>query len=452
MGAMKFGAVKIGAVKLVAAEIRFRQLNFALSVLAVIAATTLFAAAPLLVEGYSRQTQSQLVRMAERSQAAIDAKEKELASLEDETRKLMLTMGFNLIIVHQDTNMADFWADDFAARDMPQDYVAKLAKSKELEHVRHLVATLQGKIKWRERNVMLIGYMKETPQTWFKDKKPMGHVIQPGTIYLGYELWSGPKIQEGDQVEVLGQTFQVAKKIPEKGSKEDIAISMNLTDAQKLLQKEGQINQILAIGCQCEGDRLGTIRKELERTLPETKVTEHQTIAQARAEQRDLVAASRLELVQQAKAQQAEFLRARAAIQSQWQRLTSVATPLVIVVCGLWLGLLALGNVRERRPEIGLLRAIGKTSLFIAGLFLGRAVLVGVLGAAAGCLLGILLARQLGAGFFDAVSDGGAAMSSVPAWLWLSCLAGAPLMCALASYVPTLRAVAQDPAVVLRDV
>ncbi|MBI1904176.1 MAG: ABC transporter permease [Planctomycetia bacterium] len=438
----------MASFRLLLAELRFRKLNFALALLAVAAAAALVVAGLLLVEGYRRETAGRLAVMEAQSHAAVDAQTKELALLDDETRKLMLTMGFNLLIVHKDTNMADLWAEDFAAKDMPQEYVERLAQSKELEHVRHLVATLQQKIKWQERTVLLVGYLKETPQTHFQDKKPMGHAIEPGTVFLGYELWAGAKLKAGDSVEVLGRPFRVAKTLPERGSKEDITLAMNIADAQSLLGKPGKVNHILAIGCQCEGDRLGTIRKELERTLPETKITEHQSIAQARAEQRDKVAATRIVVLASAKAQREQLIEQRSGIESSLFRLTTFGTPWVILLCGLIVGLLALVNVRERRPEIGLMRAIGKTSLYIAGLFLAKSLLLGLAGGAIGYGLGLLVARLVGAQVYEISAGNVAAPLSLLLWT----VVGAPVVCALATYLPTVSAVAQDPAVALREV
>jgi len=85
----------MSTLKLLLAEIRYRKLNFVLSLSAVTVAVMLFVAGPALVEGYGQQS------------------EHELAQLEDQTRKLMRDMGFNLMIVHRDTNMTDFWAEDF---------------------------------------------------------------------------------------------------------------------------------------------------------------------------------------------------------------------------------------------------------------------------------------------------------------------------------------------------
>ena len=69
----------------------------------------------------------------------------ELARLEDETRRLMRDMGFNLMIVPAQTNMSDFWAADFASATMPQEYIKRLAADRRLTLVTHLVATLQEK-------------------------------------------------------------------------------------------------------------------------------------------------------------------------------------------------------------------------------------------------------------------------------------------------------------------
>jgi len=43
-----------------------------------------------------------------------------------------------------------------------------------------------------------------------------------------------------------------------------------------------------------------------------------------------------------------------------------------VLAAAVWVGLLMLANVRERRIEIGILRALGKTSGMIAALFLGE--------------------------------------------------------------------------------
>ena len=78
---------------------------------------------------------------------------------------------------------------------------------------------------------------------------------------------------------------------------------------------------------------------------------------------------------------------------------------------------------------------------------MGKAFLVGLAGALAGCALGMGLARWL------AASALGLPPESLP-WLpelLVYGLLGAPLLSVVASYLPTLSALVQDPAVVLRE-
>ena len=65
--------------------------------------------------------------------------------------------------------------------------------------------------------------------------------------------------------------------------------------------------------------------------------------------------------------------------------------PVVMVGAAVWVALLSWGNVRERRPEIGILRALGLGSRQILLVFLSRAVLMGLAGGGLGCAAGVLI-------------------------------------------------------------
>jgi putative ABC transport system permease protein len=371
----------------------------------------------------------------------------------------MRDMGFNLMITHRSANMSDFWASDFAAVDMPQEYVARLGADTRLTLMAHLVATLQQKITWENRKVLLVGYLPETPQIDSGEKTPMGYRIEPGTVFLGYELGVGKK--PGESMKVLDREFRIARILREQGSKEDITIAMHLADAQKLLGKPNRISQIMALGCRCSSTGLPKIRKQLAEILPETQVTEFRSIAVARAEQRALVEANRKHILANMQANLAEREKiladrkqiladmeaSRDRVQRMIETLAEVLTPLVVLASAIWVGLLALANVRQRRSEIGLLRALGKGSGMIGSLLMGKAVLVGLLGAAAGFLVGTLIAQWLGQRAFDVSAD----LFGVRFDVLLYALLGAPLVSAVASYLPMLLALAQDPAVALRE-
>jgi len=378
----------MSVIRLLIKEILHRKLNFALGLLAVAGAVALFVA------------------MLTMSRAS-----------ENETRRLMRDMGFNLLIVPKNTNMEDFWANDFAREEMPEEYVKKLANTKDIS-ADHYVATLEKKVEWRGRKILLTGILPELGAVGKRKKSRMGFTIKPGTVYVGHELARSQKIKPGDRIEILGGEFTVERCLAESGSKDDVRIYADLHDVQRLLGKEGKINAIKAMGCLCYGGSLATIRDELARALPDTKVTEFRSIALARAEMRKMV-----------------------------ERYAMFILPTVLLVCAAWVGVLALMNVRDRRREIGILRALGLGSGRIAALFLGRAVIIGLVGAVAGFFIGSALALRFGPVIFKITSQKIVPIYGLLAWS----LVLTPLIAAIAGFLPAMVAVTQDPAQILTE-
>ncbi|MEZ6068780.1 MAG: FtsX-like permease family protein [Pirellulales bacterium] len=296
--------------------------------------------------------------------------------------------------------------------------------------------------------MLLVGYLPESVQSHHPHDSAMGYAIEAGDVYVGHELASG--LNEGDALDVLGRKFRVAKVLPEQGSTEDIMLAMNLADAQELLDRQGKVNQILALGCRCAGERLPKIRAQLSQSLPDTKITEFRSIAVGRAEQRDAVRATRQAMLAETAANHEEIItqerEGRDALQSRMEGFAAIVMPVGVLTAAVLVGLLVLANVRERRVEIGLLRALGKGSMAIATLFLSKAVLLGLLGGVIGFVGGALAAREIAGLLGVAAGQLPSARDLLP-WAIL----GAPVVCALAAYLPTLSAIVEDPAIVLRD-
>jgi len=398
-----------------------------------------------------------------------------LAQLEDQTRRVMRDMGFNLSIVHRDTDLVNFLSTGISTVEMPEDYVARLANNPSLTMVTHLVGVLRAEVEWEGRRVRLDGYLPEIPlphkaatafaKRWGHQRTPMGYEIEPGSVFLGHALGAGH--QEGETIEVLGGPFTIAKILPEKGSKEDATIAMHLSDAQTRLEKPDVVNQILALECRCAEADLPKIRAQLADALmedgrPVAHVVRDRSKALARARQRaavkekvqTIVARQKRDLQRRRKDLEETSAR-RAKIRGSMEMLAAVITTLVVLAAAVWVGLLALVNVRERITEIGVFRALGKSSVRIASLFLGKAVLLGLAGAILGFLLGTVVGFVLGTPATEWLGFGplyaAAEHFQFPTRMLLFALVGAPLLSALASYLPTLSAITQDPAVVLRD-
>jgi ABC-type lipoprotein release transport system permease subunit len=264
--------------------------------------------------------------------------------------------------------------------------------------------------------------------------------VAAGTMILGHELGRSLALKAGDKAKLMGREFTVAKVNAEHGNKDDITVWINLREAQEMLGKPGQINGILALDCTCDTvDRLGRIRPEIARILPDTQLIEYASEALARAEARQRAATEAQASIQREKV-------GRARLRAEREALAAVLVPVVIVGSGIWIGLLALANVRDRRGEIGILRALGLRSTQILLIFLAKAAATGL----AGACLGYAAGRGLGILWHEVPGEVPIRLAFIDPRLLLLVLAAAPLWTSLASWLPAFNAAQQDPATVLR--
>jgi ABC-type lipoprotein release transport system permease subunit len=370
-------------------EIRHRKTNFLLSLLAVVVAVALSIS--FFTTGKASQR---------------------------ETARLMLSMGYNLRIIPKGTDKTKFLLTGLTDRTMPEDYLEKLALPKGFSY-NHLLGSLQRKISWRGLEVVLTGLAEEKCPPGRK-KPRMVKPIAPGTAYVGYMLAKELGLKEGDIIEIESRTLQIVKCLFEQGGVDDIRIQCNLQDAQQILNLPGQISEIQAVDCLCFAltpDPVSVLREEIASIVPQAEAFQIRPIANARTAQRRMI-----------------------------RNIFAVIMPIVVIACGVWIGVLAIMNVRDRKQEIGIMRALGYGSGKISSLFLGKAVLTGVLGAIVGFFVGTVLALSFGPFMFKIT-----AKAIEPEYVWLVwSLVAAPVFTAVSSNIATMSAVAYDPAVTLR--
>jgi len=421
-------------------EICFRKLNFALSVISVMAAIACLVGALVALKAHDRQTHFALEQEQAKTKHFMD-------ELNSDIRKAMLKLGFNVVVLPKEQNLADWYADDFGSKYMPEEYVTKLANS-EIVTVRHLLPSIQQKITWPEkkRKIILIGTRGEVPNIHKNPKKPLVEPVAEGTVIVGYELHQSMKIKTGDMLQLLGKEFVVAKCHDERGSKDDITLWIHLKEAQNLLGKDGQISAILALECACAWADIEKVRKEITHFLPDTQVIEKGSKALARAEARMKVAKEAKDSIERVKV-------FRANLKKQRQKFSSILVSVVIVGAVVWVGLLAFGNVRNRRQEIGILRAMGYKSRDMLLLFLSKAIITGILGALGGFVIGLMGGILI---FDYTVETQGNTAASLMAGemayyfrVFLCVLVITPLLTAAASWIPAQIGASQDPAEIL---
>lgn len=426
--------MKIG--QLVVKEILHRKFSYILGVLATLIATASVIGSILLLRVHDARTASIL------QQKQVELEER-MNKLQDDTRKSMLKLGFNLVILPEDLDLADWHSNDYSEKYMPESHADRLAAS-DIVSIRHILPSLQQKIRWPEQNrtIILVGTRDEVPNQHLAPQKPLTQPVLPGAAILGYELHRAMDIEAGDAIRILGKSFTVQACYSERGTKDDITVWISLSEAQQMLGKTGQINAILALECLCTSDALATIRKELAAILPGTQVIEQESRAVARAEARNQVALEAGTTV--AKEQQA-----RGALRDERERMASVLVPVILLACALWIALMGFLNVRSRRGEIGILRAMGVSTRRIFLLFIWKHISMGILGGLGGLILGgaALL-------YFAGISDMPAgSVGSAAFWAGLAALsvAGASLLAVLSGWIPAIIASGQDPAEILRE-
>jgi len=385
---------RMATISLILKEIWHRKVNFVLGCLAVVTAVTLFI-------GFFTAGKAS----------------------ERETARLMLSMGYNMQIISKSADPNVFLLTGLADETIPEEYLEILNKAeKQAMSYNHLLPTLQKQISWRGLDVILTGVGQEVWPAGSK-KPSMSFKIEAGDIHLGYRVWSTLGLKVGESVEIEGKSFTVRGCLAETGGRDDVRIQCSLEDAQRVLGLPGRISEIKAVDCLCFADTqdvVGFLRKEIGVLLPEARVFQTKAIAEARADQRKMI-----------------------------RDLFAVIMPFTIIGCGVWIGVLAIMNVRERQQEIGIMRALGYGSGRIAGLFLGKAVLIGLCGAVVGYVVGTYLALHFGPKVFH-LPAAIRVIRPEPSLLFVS-VVFACLFAAASSFIPAMIAVAYDPAVTLRE-
>ncbi|MCB9882327.1 MAG: ABC transporter permease [Planctomycetes bacterium] len=340
-----------------------------------------------------------------------------------ETRAIQNVPRFNLTIVPKDTDLDAFYRTGHSDRTMPEDVARRFATRGDLAY-NHLLATLQRWIDWNGTSVLLTGTAQEV-HTPGRPNAVWVPALEPSTLHLGWHVARALNVKRGDTVELAGRTFTVhgiARR--EEGHSEDFQVSCALQDAQAILNLPGQVNGLQAIEClnmNCVGEpaevTLTRLRDELATIVPEGMLLRHRKVADARARQRQM-----------------------AETYATWVQ------PVTLAGCLLIVAFLFLLDVRNRREEIGILRALGHGTTRIVSLFVLKAIALGVLAAFLGFALGNAAAHLVSAETFPMTAVR-RAMDWI-ALLWALLLV--PAFAVFASSLPTLHATRLDPADTLR--
>jgi putative ABC transport system permease protein len=406
-----------------------RKINFISGLLSVVISVAVFVGVLLTLALLDAHTQAILTQKEKETKAR-------MADLQDDYRKITKLLGFNLLILPAGQDRIDFFAEERITASMPEGYAAKLLEAN-IVTIQHILPSLQQKIRWpeKDRSIILIGTRGEiSPPS--ERREPLLLPVPEGRIVLGYELASTTGLRVNDRLTLCGETFIVQQCNEERGNQDDISAWIDLKKAQQILQRPGQINAILALKCHCAGNDIASVRRDIARVLPGVQVVEQGRNVLARAEARDRASAEAVQAM-------AAEIENRQKMRREIEEFSAILTPLVFLVSVIWMALLFFANVRDRKSEIGILRACGASGLAIMTLFLSKALLMGIAGSVLGYVIGAVMAwyrqPQFSARF----------LFEPP--LFFQAVLTAIILSLAASWMPAFYASRQDPALVLRE-
>ena len=401
-------------------EIVHRKLSFVLMLTVLVIAVAIVVCSITLVHGQRLRAEAQV------------------AQLDDEIRRITKNLGFNVDILPNDLNRSDLFAHDFGEATMSYELVDRLANSHNVFTINHLRPSLIRKVDWPEhdREVILMGVSSVVPWAFRKNPKiPLENAVPDGKIVVGAILAEQLGLKPGTPVVFRGEPLIVEKVHPPRGSADDITIWIDLAKAQDMLQLPNRINMIQALECNCDSiDRLGEIRQEIKGVLgDEVQVIERTTIALARAEARE-----------QVKAQGAASL-------NRMQQHATLLTLLLATAAAAIIGLLTFINTRERRYEIGVLRAIGASTGQIMLLFIGKALILGLAGSLAGCVVGFFAGLNSKSMAATETSIDLTVGDLLMPELFITVVVSTTMLAVFASWIPAAMVAALDPAEVMSE-
>lgn len=355
----------------------------------------------------------------------------------------MDSLGANILVLPKSATLQDYYAADMQGDTIPEEYVTQLAMSS-LQGLDNLSPKLSMPAEIEGHSFTLTGIL---PKSEFQAKaawagagifsRPAGCGSMPTLPFaagdkktlvrqrvidnladdealVGAEVASVLSLEEGASLSVLGQSFRVTAVLPQTGTVDDSRVFAHLHRVQDITGTGPVVNAIEIVGC-CQEISKGLVQK-INTLLPEAKVVTITQIADAQIKMNHMM-----------------------------KRLSFIFLVIIVCVGGAGIANYMYANVFERRREIGTLMALGANSRLILRIFLLKALLLGLVGGAAGYLLGTAMAMTLGPRL------AGVPVLPMPLLALWAVLISVGLTL-VASFLPALRAAHLDPCATFQEI
>ncbi|MDA7936790.1 ABC transporter permease [bacterium] len=386
--------------------------------------------------------------------SALVAVESVVASSEQKVALQMQQLGANILVLPEDVTLQDYHAADAHGRSLPEEYVSRITLAQKVG-VEELAPKLSVPAELGETPIVVTGILPRTDfykksawqsvglltsglgdnavgekhegcggracQISTAEKADLSsyastrivHELDMDSVLVGADLAKAQQIKQGQSIQLLGASLQVAGILPATGTSDDGRVLAHLHRVQELADTGPIVNVIEVMGC-CEEAATGLV-SELDDLLPDARVV---TISQ--------------------------IVQAQVTVNGLMNRLSYAIFGILMVIGGASIASVMFANVSERKRELGTLMALGATPSMVSRMILLKASAVGLVGGFCGLTLGVAVAYVAGPQILGVATN--VSIDAVMIGMVV-----ALIVAIVASYPPARKAAHLDPCLCFHD-
>lgn len=273
--------------------------------------------------------------------------------------------GANILIVPKTENLSLSYGGislGGISFDMEEIYETELKKVHQIKNAENIAAlgpVVLGTASIQDRRIMLAGVdfaESRILKPWWKVN---GRLPENTELLPGSEAARVLGLSPGITVEIGGRSFAVSGVLEPTGSQDDQLVFTRLTTAQELLDKAGRVS-LVEVAALCTACPITDMVRQISAMLPGARVMAIQQVVKGRME-----------------------------TLSQFKKFSFGVSVMVMLIGSLVVMVTMVGNVRERKEEIGVFRAVGFRKRHVMEIVLMEAGVVSVMAGILGYLTGI---------------------------------------------------------------